>query len=405
MSPTGETGPRTAARIWLEGIFFVGVVALAPAPLFATSMSYFGLLTVAVLFVVYVAAGGWRRLRPLPLDLAVGAFLLVRILSTLTSVDPALSWKGLEKSGLLLAYYPLAHMALSRPRRLAGIYIFLAATVLAAGVGVASFAFGGAGRVASLTGGYTTFAEVLAVALCLFLAAAAFSPWRGRLAYGVAALVPFGALVLTLCRGQWLALVAGIGVVGGLKDRRVLAVLLLVAAGAAAAVYLLPAGAASGRFSLGDPAFESYRDILWKGGLAVIFDRPLTGFGPETIKAVFPYQTRFYSPVAEVIGWHNDYLRLVVESGLPAVAAALWVVVAAARAAWGAFRREGEDPRVRALGLGLVAATVAVLVSGLVGDVVADPAMLVVFVVLWGLAAPLLTPRAGGSAGGSDDDA
>lgn len=330
-------------------------------------------------------------MRPLPLDLAVGAFLLVRILSTLTSVDPALSWKGLEKSGLLLAYYPLAHMALSRPRRLAGIYVFLAATVIAAGVGIASFAVNG-GRVSSLTGGYTTFAEILAVALCFFLAAAAFSSWRGWLAYGAAALLPFGALLLTLCRGQWLAFAAGIGVVGALKDRRVLAVLLLVAAGVAAAAYLLPAGVASGRFTLGDPAFENYRDILWKGGLAVIFERPLTGFGPETIKAAFPYQTRFYSPVAGVIGWHNDYLRLAVESGLLAVAAALWIVVAASRAAWATFRREYEEPRVRAVGLGLLAATAAVLISGLVGDVIADPAMLVVFVVLWGLAAPLLTP-------------
>jgi O-antigen ligase len=370
-------------------------LALAPAPLFATSMSYFGLLTVAVLFVIYVAAGGWRRLRPLPLDLPVAAFLLVRILSTLTSVDPALSWKGLEKSGLLLAYYPLAHMALSRPRRLAGIYVFLAATVFAAGLGVADFAFGGAGRVTSWTGGYTTFAEILAVALCLFLAAAAFSSRRGWLAYGAASLLPFGALILTLCRGQWLALAAGIGLIGGWKDRRVLAVLLLIAAAIGAAVYLLPAGVASGRFTLGDPAFENYRDTIWKGGLAVIFDRPLTGFGPETIKVVFPYQTRFYSPVAEVIGWHNDYLRLVIESGLLAAAAALWTVVAAARAAGGAFRREGEDGRVRALGLGLVAATAAVLVSGLVGDVAADPAMLVVFVVLWGLGAPLLVPGEG----------
>jgi O-antigen ligase len=394
MLPTGETERGASTRKWLERIFFLGVIALAPAPLFASSMSYFGLLTVAVLFVVYAAAGGWRRLWPMPLDLAVGAFLLVRILSTLTSVDPALSWKGLEKSGLLLAYYPLAHVALARPRRLAGIYLFLAATVVAAGAGVASFALGG-GRVTSLTGGYTTFAEILAVALCLLVAAAAFSSWRGRLGYGAAALLPLGALVLTLCRGQWLAFAAGVVVVG-FKDRRVLAVLLVIAAGAGAAVYLLPDGAASGRFTPGDPAFENYRDILWKGGLAIIFDRPLTGFGPETIKVVFPYQTRFYSPVAEVIGWHNDYLRLVVESGLGAAAAALWLVVAAARAAWGAFRRPGEDPRVRALGLGLLAATAAILVSGLVGDVVGDPAMLVVFVLLWGLASPLLTPAAEG---------
>jgi hypothetical protein len=50
--------------------------------------------------------------------------------------------------------------------------------------------------------------------------------------------------------------------------------------------------------------------------------------------------------------------------------------------------------------LGLVAATVAIFVSGLVGDVVADPAMIVVFVVLWGLSAPLLAPEGNGDVEG-----
>jgi O-antigen ligase len=384
----------------LADLFFVGVIALAPAPLFATSMAYFGLLTVTVFFLLYLWAGGWRRLRLTPLDLPVAAFLLVRILSTLTSVSPAASWKGLEKSGLLLAYYPLAHMALSRPRRMAGIYLFLAATVVASAAALVDFGVGNVNRVASRAGGYTTFAEILAIALCLFVARVVFSlSGRARAWSVAAALFPFAALILTFCRGQWLALAGGVGLVGALRDRRVWAVLLLVAVAAGVAAYLLPAGVASGRFSLGDPAFEGYRDILWKGGLAIIFDRPLTGFGPETLKLVFPYQTRFYSPVAGVIGWHNDYVRLVIESGLLAAAAAVWVVVASTRAAWSAFRREDEEPRVRALALGLVAATVAVLVSGLVGDVVADPAMLIVFVILWGLSVPLLAPEEDGDVG------
>jgi O-antigen ligase len=382
-------------------LFFLGVIALAPAPLFATSMSYFGLLTVTVFFLLYVRSGGWGRLRLTALDLPVAAFLLVRILSTLTSVAPAVSWKGLEKSGLLLAYYPLAHMALSRSRRLAGVYIFLAATVVAAAAGLGDFAVGAVDRVASRAGGYTTFAEILAVALCLFLARFVFTPsGRVRAGWSVAALLPLAALVLTFCRGQWLALAGGVGLVGASKNRRVWALLLLFAVAAGVAAYLLPAGVASGRFSLGTPDFENYRDVLWKGALTIVFDRPLTGFGPETLKMVFPYQTRFYSPVASVIGWHNDYLRLTIESGLLAVAAAVWIVVASARAAWAAFRREGEDPRVRALGLGLVAATVAIIVSGFVGDVAADPAMLVVFVVLWGLSAPLLAGKEEGNVEG-----
>jgi O-antigen ligase len=395
-----EKGIKRSSHPRLADLFFLGVVALAPAPLFATSMAYFGLLAVTVFFLLYVRAGGWPRLRLTALDVPIAAFLLVRILSTLTSVSPPESWKGLEKSGLLLAYYPLAHMALSRPRRLAGIYVFLAAAVAAAAAGLFDFGAGAVERVVSPGGGYTTFAEVLAVALCLFTAGAVFSPGgRPRWRLAAAAFLPLAALILTFCRGQWFALAAGVGVIGAAKDRRVWVLLLALAAGAAVAAYLLPGGVASGRFSLGDEAFENYRDILWSGGLAVVFDRPLTGFGPETLKLVFPYQTRFYSPVAGVIGWHNDYLRLAIESGLLAAAAAIWMVVASTRTAWRAFRREGEEPRVRALALGLVAATAVVLVSGLVGDVVADPAMLVVFVVLWGLSAPLLEPEGDSAVG------
>lgn len=400
MSSEDATARPFSPNPRLADLFLVGVIALAPAPLFATSMAYFGLLTVTVFFLIYVRAGGWRQLRLTPLDLPIAAFLLVRIASTVTSVSPALSWKGLEKSGLLLAYYPLAHMALSRPRRLAGIYVFMAATVVAAAVGILKFGLADAERVVSAAGGYTTFAEILAVALCLFLAAATFAPAaRRRAELAAAALLPFAALVLTFCRGQWLALAGGVGLIGGLKDRRLLGLLLFIVLAAGAAAYFSPAGVASGRFSLGDPAFENYRDILWKGGLAIIFDRPLTGFGPETIRIIFPHQTRFYSPVAGVIGWHNDYVRLVIESGLLAAGAALWLVVALTRTAWGAFRREGEEPRVRALGLGLAAATAVVLVSGFVGDVVGDPAMLIVFVVLWGLATPLLGGGEGGGVG------
>ncbi len=400
MVSMAENGITRSPSPRLADLFFLGVIALAPAPLFATSMSYFGLLTVTVFFLLYVRAGGWPRLRLTALDVPIAAFLLVRILSTLTSVSPLASWKGLEKSGLLLAYYPLAHMALSRSRRLAGVYIFLGAAVAAAAAGLFDFGAGAVERVVSPAGGYTTFAEILAVALCLFTAGAVFAPdGRARTWVAVAAFLPFAALILTFCRGQWVALAAGVGIIGAARNRRVWSLLLVLTVGAAVAAYLLPAGVASGRFSLGDEAFENYRDILWKGGLAVIFDRPLTGFGPETLKVVFPYQTRFYSPVAGVIGWHNDYMRLVIESGLLGAAAALWMVVASARAAWRAFRREGEEPRVRALALGLVAATAAVLVSGLVGDVVADPAMLVVFVVLWGLSVPLLAPEGDSAVG------
>lgn len=358
-------------------------------------MGYFGLLLITLVFLVSLARGGWRALRPTYLDIPIAVFLLIRIISTLTSVDPLTSWKGLEKSGLLLAYYPLAHMALGRERRLAGIWLHIAAIGVAAVVGGVEVALGMERRIVSRTAGYTTFAEMLAVAACLVVAFMAFSRGRRWLAQAGAAFVALAALVLTFCRGQWLAVAGGLGLIGALKDKRAFGILALVAAAALAAVWFSPAGLASGRFSLGDPAFENYRDVLWRGGLEQAFARPLTGFGPNTIKIVFPDQTRFYSPVAKVIGWHNDFLQLAIESGLGAVAAALWMLVAAFLGARAAFRREGSDYRLRAWGLGLAATIPVLVVSALVGNVVTDPAMLIQFVFLFGLFAPYAGDRGG----------
>ena len=173
--------------------------------------------------------------------------------------------------------------------------------------------------------------------------------------------------------------------------------LILFVAAAAIAAWFAPWGVASGRFTLGDPAFENYRDVLWRGGLETAFQRPLTGFGPETLKLVFPYQTRFYSPVAKVIGWHNDFLQLVIESGWGAAAAILWIWFAAARQGWRGFKDKVLPTPERALGLGLVAANVVLAVSGVVGNVVTDPTLVTVFAALWGLYGPLTSGKDNGT--------
>lgn len=357
--------------------------------MFAMSAGYFILLFLTMVFLAALARRRIGKLTFTALDAPIAAFLVFRILSTLTSVNVAESWPGLMKSGLLLAYYPLAHMQLAPARRRGAIYVFLGMVVVAAVLGVTEFGFGFTARAVSRTAGYTTFAEILAVAICLILARAAFA--RGR-AFGwflVLAASPLAALVVTFCRGQWLALTAGALLVALLKDRRLFWVIAALVAFAAVAAVFAPAGVSSGRFTLGDPAFENYRDVLWRGALGILFARPLTGFGPETTRIAFPEQTLFYSPVAGVIGWHNDFFQITIESGLAATAAAVWLAVASLSLAFRTFQDKEFPDTDRAIGLGLAAATTTVLVSGLVGNVVTDPAMVVLFTFLWGLWVPL----------------
>ena len=104
------------------------------------------------------------------------------------------------------------------------------------------------------------------------------------------------------------------------------------------------------------------RMFLWQTSGTLVRQRPLFGWGPETLAQVYPaYRTpEFFSvyPYARMMTLtvdrpHNDLLQQAIATGLVGLAAYLWLWGALLRTAWRAARA-GGGPGTAALAAGLL---------------------------------------------------
>ena len=210
---------------------------------------------------------------------------------------------------------------------------------------------------------YMTLAGVLLVVLLLTLPRLrSFS----RVALAAAAwLAGVVALGLTLVRGAWLGFAAGIGVVLLLARRRVLTLALLVALPLVAVA--IPTVQHRMR-TIGDAADETTRDRLamWRGGLRMVVEHPLTGVGPGQVKRLYPTYAPPEALRRHTSHLHNTPLQIAAERGLIGLALWLWIFVAFfIRVGRVLCRMPVTSTADRALVVGSLAAVAAFLVSGL----------------------------------------
>jgi len=171
--------------------------------------------------------------------------------------------------------------------------------------------------------------------------------------------------VLTQTRGAWLGAIMGAIVLLLLRDRRWL---LLIPVAGVLLVLLAPQPARqrlAGLVNLQDNTANE-RVFMWRGGLAIVADHPLTGVGPGNVRQAWPDYQLADDPWLVERRWthtHSNLVQIAVERGLVGLAAWLsiwfaWVVVA--------FRsRPRDDLTARGEWAAGVAATLAFLVAGL----------------------------------------
>jgi O-antigen ligase len=212
---------------------------------------------------------------------------------------------------------------------------------------------------------YMTLAGVLTLVLVSVLPRLA--PGGLRLAWALPAwLVGILSLGLTSVRGAWLGFGAGcIVCVLGLRRRwLVLAGLALVLAGA---LVVEPHLLERVR-SVGDLANDTARDRLAMlyAGLGLARAHPIIGIGPGGVKRVYPVVAPPEALRRSTSHLHNTPLQIVVERGIPGLAAWLAIWVGFFGAAWRVLRRvPPADEDGRALVLGSMGAVAAFLVAGL----------------------------------------
>jgi len=307
----------------------------------------------------------WPLLRPW---LAYGAISLV---AGLVALDRSRAFLELRSEWIAPVLFFLCVNELDTERsatRLTRV-LFVAGTVMAL-VGLGQVAlYGTSFRANGGLGGWMTYAGVLLTIVLLLLARLIFA-WNRRLSpwWCVAALLMLAALLCTQTRGIWLGLLAGVGLLLVLRDKRLLLALPLFGI----VLFLAaPEPAKQRLYSLADlsDVTANERVYMWRAGLDMLRDRPLTGVGPGNAIPLYPdyeHENDPWLPQNERVHLHSNPVQIAAERGLLGLAALCWLWVLflfdAART-WRGL--DSSSVRARARVAGSMAALVAFLVAGL----------------------------------------
>jgi len=300
------------------------------------------------------------------------ALVAVAVVTALAAVDPLTGLREIRAEWMppVLFYVCVDRWsAAGRARRL--VDVLIGAGFVMALLGVGQVAIRGIEfRVQGTLGHFMTYSGVLMLFALFALGRllcrrdrVVVTAWR----WAAFALM-VAALVLTQTRTAWVGFAVGAALLVALRDRR----LLLLLPAAALVVWLVAPEPARERVrSLveGRDVTAAERLYMWRAGLDVVRDFPLTGVGPGNLPQVYtPYKhpgdpwlaSRPFSHL------HATPLQIAAERGLPGLAVWLWLWVAWYRDAvrrWRGSRGEPEELRMQ-LAAGLAAVS-AFLVAGL----------------------------------------
>jgi hypothetical protein len=196
---------------------------------------------------------------------------------------------------------------------------------------------------------YLTFGA-LAMIVFFLAAACALEFQTLRLRYLALAAGSFLAIIGSFARSIWLSLALGIPLLGFLKNKTLGATITIATAlFVALALYSEPTIRYRAE-SIFDLSQNQTRWNLWRTSLNIAAAHPIRGVGEDNFDAVFP-QFKVEGYYDTTVHPHNDYLTVLVSSGIPGLAAfvALWVI--AFRTGLKAWKRT-QLPELRAIALG-----------------------------------------------------
>lgn len=308
----------------------------------------------------------WRRLALLTVPL--GLYVLLLFGAIAASVDPDRSLDGAaEVFGLAtLLLGPLLLRGERPVRRLVDGLAILA--VLLAGWGLAQYLLGYGDidrRIRGPFSHYMTFSGFLLIA-DLLLAAAVLTGRHGRWRWRWAALALVNAAVVgSLTRGAWVALIPALVLLVLVRRPRLLAWALPAALWFALLAPVPLLHRVGSIFDLRDSSNYD-RLCMAEAGMRMVAERPLFGLGPNMVKTRYPIYRSPTAPRYRIPHLHNNLLQIAAERGLPAVGAYLALFAGSFWVAWRSYRREGggEGPRAD-LHLGVMLALFAFNVAGL----------------------------------------
>jgi len=399
--------PPTSWSRWL-------LVAAAVAMLTAGSLSIAVSQILLGVALVALATGGLRTWPRTGLEIPTACLFAWAALMVPLSTDPGQSLLYLRRFYLFAALWVVAAVAVDETNRRRLFWALMAGGTVLAGWGVVTALvstgalFGR--RMAGMSGAMTSGALLMMVGLVAVGAAATGGLGRRtRLLAGAVAALTLVGLVQTFTRSAWLGYLVGLGAMAVALRPRWAG---LAVAGVVATVVLLlglPDGVLPEKLAARlDPAAiradksTQRRLETWRGGLAMVRDRPLTGVGDRGLEEVGP---RYYGDENTVYHghMHSNPVHLAVIWGVPGLALALFLTGAQVVVPWRRWRLLRADPRrgppwARAWLLGAFAVWAGFFVAGLtewyLGDAESHQMYLgILGAALGGCAADAATPR------------
>lgn len=206
----------------------------------------------------------------------------------------------------------------------------------------------------NFVGGFLVFVLSFVLSFLIYMRARKERLWLLALS-----LILFAALVLTYSRSAFLALVCVILILGLLKSRKLLvvgfiAILLLVAFSGRLQTRL--AGATQ------IDVTAQYRITSWKNTLEIVRDNPFLGIGFNAFKyAQLRYGTIGPEASHSDFGSDSSFLTILATTGILGFGVYLWLLGSMFVISWRAFRLKNSDDLSQALGLGMLAGLIAMV--------------------------------------------
>ena len=261
-------------------------------------------------------------------------------------------------------------------------------------LGVNGWSRGREWRASGFYGHYTTYAEALqliaSLAFGLFIALRRKLGREGILL--LAALAGMGgALLLTVTRASWLALLvsAFVIVLVGARSRRTVLILAACALPVVVAGLLVLRQQRSVGFIDARDQSISWRETVWREGFDLLRSKPrhlLVGVGMDSIKTHWREWGLFDGGRLPVGHMHSTPLQLALERGVPALLAWLLLVAVYARSLLGLARSPSVGGWVeRGIVLGALGGLAGFVASGVVHYNFGDSEVVMIFYLIMGL--------------------
>jgi O-antigen ligase len=301
------------------------------------------------------------------------------------SADPMYSLER-AKQFLLFLVVPVT-MRLARGTRADKVVdVVIALGAIAAIVGIVQWAALGydeQNRPRGTLGHWMTYSGLLMLVVCAAVSRLIFAERKQRWIWPAVA-VPslLVALIASLTRNAWIGTLAGAGTLMAIRSKRLLMILPVVIVAA-----LLVPSIRTRALSSFDPNFPGNADrvAMLTAGVAIVKDHPLFGVGMNMMpREYLKYRTAGARDSAGATEpetrshLHNVPMQIAAERGLPALAAWLWFVFAAAVGLW-RLVRHGNHKAVAGAGF---AALVAMVAAGLFEHNFGDSEFLILFLAL-----------------------